>query len=84
MEYAPGPRRMIKKDKKIRYSMKKELASRGDRIRKRIPPLKMSALITGVKKPEIMVAEKTIEMPAISHPRNVDLIRSKKEEKVTN
>lgn len=67
-EYAPGPRRMITRDKRIRYIAKKQFAPLGDRIRKRIPLIKISALITGVKKPEIMVAEETIEMPAISHP----------------
>lgn len=84
MEYAPGPRRMISKDKMIRYTTKKEFISFGDRIRKRIPTIKISALITGVKKPEMMVVEKTNEMPPISHPRNVDLIRSEKKRKVRN
>lgn len=43
--------------------------------------MEISALITGVKKPEIMLAEKTIETVLISHPRNVDLIRSKKKQR---
>lgn len=38
----------------------------------------------GVKKPEIIVAEKTIETAPISHPRDVDLMRSKKKKKVRN
>jgi hypothetical protein len=64
--------------------MKKEFIPLGDRIRKTIPPIKISALIAGVKKPEIMVAEKNIETAAINHPRNVPLTRSKKKKKLRN
>ena len=63
---------------------KQELISFGDIIRKRIPPLKISALITGVKKPEVNAAEKTIDTPQSSHPRNVEVIRSKKKKRFRN
>jgi hypothetical protein len=46
--------------------------------------MKISALITGVKNPAIIVAEKRSETAPTSQPRKVDLIRSKKNSQVTN
>lgn len=46
--------------------------------------MKISALTTGVKKPEITVAEKTIETIPTSHPRKVELITSKKKKRGRN
>ena len=40
--------------------------------------------MTGVSNPEIMAAESTIERDEISHPRNVDVTRSKRETNVEN